>query len=281
MDPDKRTWLDVILDRGAKIAQIVLVPAGIAGYFLTVQPIHQKERLDEQIAERTKALERANATLDQLTAEAKRLGQENTRLVSESDLVYRQLRSNLAVELFSVGTFCIPKTDAAHYDGKETPECVLSYARDHVTKYLRPLDQVKLTETLESHRQDFANLPRAAAEKLTAKAKQANQSLGKVSTDEKRNQSEFEAEIRRLRQLSGLPAFTLNSKGPIELAGPEETNAYLKFDRARIALIYRRYELELAKGSLDLEFWSAHSAVLRDIMKKVVDEFRAEPKGAR
>jgi hypothetical protein len=58
-EPDKpsdakpRSKFDTWLQRSAQIAQITLVIAAISGYFYSVRPIHQKQRLDEEIAEKT------------------------------------------------------------------------------------------------------------------------------------------------------------------------------------------------------------------------------------
>lgn len=50
-DGKPRSKFDTWLQRCAQIAQITLVIAAIAGYFYSVRPIHQKQRLDEEIAQ--------------------------------------------------------------------------------------------------------------------------------------------------------------------------------------------------------------------------------------
>jgi hypothetical protein len=55
-DGKPRSKFDTWLQRSAQIAQITLVIAAIAGYFYSVRPIHQKQRLDEEIALRTSEL---------------------------------------------------------------------------------------------------------------------------------------------------------------------------------------------------------------------------------
>ena len=48
-----RGKFDTWLQRSAQFAQITLVIAAISGYFYSVRPIHQKQRLDEDIAQKT------------------------------------------------------------------------------------------------------------------------------------------------------------------------------------------------------------------------------------
>jgi len=77
----------------------VLVLAAVLGYFYTVRPVHQKQLLDEQIAERTIALKSATAMLENLQTEAEKLRTENAILGTEAKETYEQLRSNLALKL--------------------------------------------------------------------------------------------------------------------------------------------------------------------------------------
>jgi len=53
VDVKIRGKFDTWLQRSAQIAQITLVIAAISGYFYSVRPIHQKQRLDEDIAQKT------------------------------------------------------------------------------------------------------------------------------------------------------------------------------------------------------------------------------------
>src|SRR4051794_33757139 len=86
--PPKRA--DRILQRLAWLSQIALVVAGILGYIFTVRPVHQKQLLDEQIAERTISLKAATVTLENLQSEAARLRTENSKLGTEAKETYEQ-----------------------------------------------------------------------------------------------------------------------------------------------------------------------------------------------
>lgn len=48
----KESSLDVWLQRASHLTQILLLALGVFGYFYTVRPIHQKEILDEEIAQK-------------------------------------------------------------------------------------------------------------------------------------------------------------------------------------------------------------------------------------
>src|SRR5258708_38747896 len=71
--------LDLLFQRSAWVAQITLVVGAVAGYFLTVRPVYQKQLLDEQIAEKTVALREMAGLLEKLKRGESQLRQERAR----------------------------------------------------------------------------------------------------------------------------------------------------------------------------------------------------------
>ena len=63
MTVHRSSRIDDWLQRGSHVAQLCLVALAIFGYFYTVRPIYQKERLDEDVARKTLELETMKSQL--------------------------------------------------------------------------------------------------------------------------------------------------------------------------------------------------------------------------
>jgi hypothetical protein len=99
-DISKEKRVDVVLKRVAQISQIVLVMAAIGGYFYSVAPIHQKQLLDERIAEQRLELAQQHAESDklalQLRTQSEALRDSQRQL---SDVQYSAFRSRVLLKL--------------------------------------------------------------------------------------------------------------------------------------------------------------------------------------
>ena len=101
--PPKR--VDTYLQRLAWSSQIILVVAGVFGYLLTVRPVHQKQLLDEQIAEQLRNRYKAQG-IGELELIQGELNSLQTAL--RRDLAYAELRNSYGQLFASVGLDPLP-----------------------------------------------------------------------------------------------------------------------------------------------------------------------------
>lgn len=83
----KTEWLSVI----EKLSQIVLVVVAVFGYFYTVKPIYQKDRLEEQVAEYEGILKEQRPRVAALEGQLKTLATERDNAKRELDGLERSL----------------------------------------------------------------------------------------------------------------------------------------------------------------------------------------------
>jgi hypothetical protein len=195
--PPKR--VDSILQRLAWSSQIALVFAGILGYIFTVRPVHQKQLLDEQIAERTISLKAATVTLENLQSEAARLRTENSKLGTEAKETYEQLWSNLSLKLISIPNTCAVQLNSTPRNPSDVPACVMKFAKESIAPGLRPKDRAILFAIIEHHSAQMITSSADVTRRFAAKARQLDKDLKKAKSDFENTEPEIRAEILRLR----------------------------------------------------------------------------------
>lgn len=270
--PRHTSRIDIVLQRCAWSAQILLFFAAIAGYILTVRPVYQKQLLDEQIAERTVLLREATSNLEKLRSIEAKLKVDNERLSKEADITYVQLRRNLLAELSSTSFSCTWSTDPQ--DGGKLFNCVTRYVDQNVTPFLRPEDQQKLYSVLKSFNDEIVGLPQQVDKALSDRLKKAKRDNVRFQANIEKNEREFFAEVSRLRSndKEQLPNFK-QVKDLGELRGPTEVNLYLSFLRTHFDLVEskRQAGIDELNASSDVRFdqQKALSAVLKKMSEKL------------
>jgi len=73
---ERHQGLDLWLLRGAHASQLLLLVLGVFGYFYTVRPIHQKEVLDEEIAEKRMEVRNKERQLQAVTEDIRKKSNE-------------------------------------------------------------------------------------------------------------------------------------------------------------------------------------------------------------
>jgi len=180
----------------------VLVLAAVLGYFYTVRPVHQKQLLDEQIAERTIALKSATAMLENLQTEAEKLRTENAILGTEAKETYEQLRSNLALKLIQTPYRCAVNKNDTPRNAKDVPACVMKYVKDEIAVGLRADDRTILFEIVESQTDQLIAASENVTKQFATKVRKIANDLKSVESDIKNSDSEIRAEILRLREVA-------------------------------------------------------------------------------
>jgi len=81
-----------------ELAQIILVVVAVFGYFYTVRPIYQKDRLEEQVAEFEGLIKEQKPKLESLVVESNKLRSEKDQLNAEKDRLRSEI-SNVQKEM--------------------------------------------------------------------------------------------------------------------------------------------------------------------------------------
>lgn len=267
--------VDIILQRVAWSCQIALVIAAVLGYIYTVRPIHQKQLLDEQIAERTISLKAATVTLENLKSEAARLKTENARLGTEAKQTYAQLRSNLALELISIPNICALNSVNKQRNPEDVPTCVKKFVAEKIATYLRPEDRAILFEIVERHGARMKSASVEVTRQFRAKARQLDDELKKVKSEYENAEPEVRAEIFRLRTMraGGKSIEPDPPTGRIIIRAEEDQQAYDKYAERHGYLIRRLNQLERDKVFFDINLDSAYNGALEKIASQMFDEF--------
>lgn len=81
-----------------ELAQIILVVVAVFGYFYTVRPVYQKDRLEEQVAEFEGLIKEQKPKLEKLVVESNRLRLEKDQLNAEKERLRSEI-SNVQKEM--------------------------------------------------------------------------------------------------------------------------------------------------------------------------------------
>lgn len=273
MTEDKSN-IDVVLQRCAWVSQIVLLIAAIVGYFLTVRPVYQKQLLDEQIAERTVRLREATSSLENLKREEVKLKNDNAKLLQEANTTYTHLRHNLLGQLSSAPSICTyQRSDPLN--GKELLNCVTKYIQDNITAFLRPEDQEEVNKELKIHSADILNLPQKLNLARATRLKKARADVARLKAEVGKNESDFIAEIRRLRNSDKDGAANIRTLEDIKpIRSGEETRAYNAFRESAFNLIIKLSKAQDAEFVAESPFLSEQYNALSKIMQEVSDKVR-------
>lgn len=272
--PPKR--VDVILQRLAWSSQIVLVLAGILGYVLTVRPVHQKQLLDEQIAERTMALKAASETLQSLQSEASQLRSENSRLGTEASQTYDQLKSKLSLELLSIPYECAVSTNEAPRTANEVPNCVTKFVQRKIAEGLRADDREVMYSIVKAHSPQMVSSSAEVTRRFAAKARQLVLDIAKTKADLDQTTPGIRAEILKLRtaRANGKPVEPDSPTGRIIIRAEEDQKAYDNYADRQSTLYTRLNKLENEKIFFDVDLNRAHQDALTKISSQILDDFR-------
>lgn len=267
---------DTILQRLAWGSQIVLVLAAVLGYFFTVRPVHQKQLLDEQIAERTIALKSATAMLEDLQTEAKKLRAENAKLGAESKDTYEQLRSNLSLKLIELPYRCAVKNDDSPRKANDVPACVMKYAKEEIATGLRPEDRTILFRIIENHNDQLIASNENVTKQFSEKRRKIANEIKVVESAIRNSDSEIRAEILRLRiaRAGGKTVEPDPPAGRIVIRTEEDQRAYDEYVVKLGKLVDRSADLNNQKVFFEVDLAAAYRDALRKVSSKILDEFR-------
>lgn len=162
------------LSAWANFSQIVLVVFAVFGYFWTVRPIHQKELLDEQIAEATQKLQQVDNDAAKSRDELKQLGSmldaKERAVVSERQLLEQlqgkfdrvsakaqaaegraselamadQLHQFAATFVQYSDDFCLERAEGPVTDRRELLDCWLVAVSAAKSNVALPVDKLRL-----------------------------------------------------------------------------------------------------------------------------------------
>lgn len=286
--PSKR--VDTFLQRLAWSSQIILVVAGVFGYFLTVRPVHQKQLLDEQIAERTISLKAATSDLQKLQAEGARLQAANEQLArdatsskNEAAQVYEELRSNLALKLLSIPGECTVRDSVTPKIPAEIPRCVEQFVDREIAQQLRPADRELLRTILSEHTASMVASSVNAGRKFSVRSQQLKKDLAQTKADLANAETDVRAEIHRLRvsRSAGRTVEPDPSTGKIILRAPEDQQAFENYVFRRAGLVDKHNKLLHDKAFFEFDRERAHSDALAKVASDMYDSFRNRAKQPR
>ncbi len=279
--PPKR--FDLLLQRLAWSSQIVLVIAGIFGYFFTVRPVHQKQLLDEQIAERTIALKTTANTLQKLQAEAQQLQSENAKLGVQADELrteavktYEQFRSNLALEILSIPSRCSLDRKASSDKTEEVVNCVSDFLTKEVARHLKEDDRKVLTLVFERYKEAIAKSGPQVVKQFEDKSRRISRDIKNTQAEIKRSAEEVRTEIYNLRtaRANGREVEPDPPAGRIIIRTEEDQQAYDRYSERHRNLSGQLSKLEIDRILLDSDTGSAHYEALSQLATKMLNEFR-------
>jgi hypothetical protein len=272
---DKKSPWDLWLQRFAWVAQITLVFVGIVTLLLYVRPISQKQLLDEQIATRTIELRDATTERDQLRTEASRLRDDNAQLSKDSEATYKQLRSNLALELSSTGARCGFLTFAANFNPQKEAECVMKYVQENVITKLRPDDKARLSTLLENHKQELLDAIEAAAKQHLSKTRRINKSVNDLEAQAMKLEKDLYADIQQHRRAKGDAQASVTRRADIgALVDEYEREAMIQYVFKAKDLLASHTLAAWDQVEQMTAFGAAQSAAIRGVMEKIRKEFQ-------
>lgn len=268
----KKPKIDVYLQRAAWIAQITLFIVAIFGYFLTVRPVYQKQLLDEQIAERTIKLRKAEINLNKLTLEEDRLKKENSHLAQEANINYQKLKHNLFGMLSSASFSCIYSLPVNISNGDKLYNCVSEYVKNNISNFLRAEDKALVDKTIEAYKIEISQLPDKINLGKKQSFKDGGNKLANIKLAIKNNEKNFLSRINGLRKKENKIRIR-NIKELGSLEGPMEGNAYIDYRSARESLIFDLLEAEqnliYLEGDLNSNISAELTKVLEEISQKL------------
>jgi len=279
--------LDTFLQRLAWSSQIILVIAGIFGYFFTVRPVHQKQLLDEQIAERTISLKNATHTLQNLQAEANRLQNENvqlgteaSRLRTEANQTYEQLRSNIVLDVLSFPAECATRKDLPNRITQNIPSCALKFITQRISANLKTDDKSLLIKITERHTAEMLNAGSQVDKKFADRSKKIEREIKSTEADLENSTAAVRTEILQLRiaRAGGRAVEPDPPTGRIIIRTEEDQRAYDNYVARRTDLAIRLDGLQREKIFFDVDFEEAHRKALSQIASQILREFRTEAK---
>lgn len=286
--PSKR--VDTFLQRLAWSSQIILVVAGVFGYLFTVRPVHQKQLLDEQIAERTISLKAATSDLQKLQAEGARLQAANEQLErdatsskNEAVQAYEKLRSNLALELLSIPGECSVRDSVIPKIPAEIPRCVEQFVDRKIAQQLRPTDRELLRTILSEYTARMVASSSNAGKRFSVRSQQLKKDLEQTKADLANAEADVRAEIHRLRvsRSVGRTVELDPPTGKIIIRAPEDQQAYDNYVSRRAGLVDKINKLAHDEAFFELDRERAHYDALAKVASDIHDSFRNRAKQPR
>lgn len=281
-DPSSKR-VDTFLQRLAWSSQIILVVAGVFGYLFTVRPVHQKQLLDEQIAERTISLKAATSDLQRLQAEGARLQAANEQLVrdatssrNEAAQAYEKLRSNLALELLSIPSECAVSELVTPKVPAEVPKCVERFVDRAIAQQLRPADRERLRTILSENRERMVASSLSVDKRFSARSQQLKKDIAQTKADLANAEADVRAEIHRLR-VSRSAGRTVVPDPPTEriiIRAPEDQDAYDNYVSRHASLINKHNKLVRDEAFLDVDRQRAQIDALNKVASDIYNSFR-------
>ena len=164
---------DVWLQRCAWCAQILVLGTAIAGYFLTVRPIYQKQLLDEQLAEKSVQLRDSTTAVENSRREQLALQASNESLSKRVERIYEDSKIKLLVDLIDrVPVECSFLTKSEHSafiyrmkprfdltDGFASYLCI-EHELKELREHIRENELQRMEATLQNERDVILKLPR-------------------------------------------------------------------------------------------------------------------------
>lgn len=132
MNPIKRFWAWISLQRSNQLAQIALAIVAIFGYFYTVVPVFQKERLAEQVADYEGQLKQLRPKIAETEAQLIELQQERDKATQDAAREREKLARDAARQLADA-----QREQTRLLNDLQSTERQLAAARDERTKVAR------------------------------------------------------------------------------------------------------------------------------------------------
>lgn len=283
--PSKR--VDTFLQRLAWSSQIILVVAGVFGYFFTVRPVHQKQLLDEQIAERTISLKAATTDLQRLQAERARLQSTNEQLArdatsskNEATQNYEKLRANLASELLSIPYQCSVSDSVTPKIPAEIPRCVEQFVDRKIAQQLRPADRELLRAILSENRESMISSSLNASKRFSVRSQQKKKDLAQTKADLANAEADVRAEIHRLRvsRSGGRTVEPDPPTGRIIIRAPEDQAAYDNYVSRHADLVDKHTKLVRDEALFEFDREQAQREALAKVASDIYNSFRKRAK---
>lgn len=271
--PQKR--IDIVLQRIAWCSQIALVLAAILGYVYTVRPVHQKQLLDEQIAQRTISLRDATIALEKLKSEASQLRAENSKLGTEAKSTYSKLRDTISVEILSMDR-CATLSDGKPRKSTDVPVCVSKFAKEKIAPSLLPKDRELLFELIDARGPKMIRSNVDVTRQFSGKPQRLNSEIKKIEEEIENAQRDVRAEIHRMRvaRAGGRSIEPDPTTGRIVIRTEEDQLAYDNYVNRHRELNRRLFKLRDELINIEVDREMAYGESLRKISSEIFYEFR-------
>jgi len=246
------------------------------GYVYTVRPIHQKQLLDEQIAQRTISLRDATIALESLKLEASQLRDENSKLGTEAKSTYSLLRDQISLEILSMSDRCATLGDGKPRKSTDVPVCVIKFAQEKIAPSLRPKDKELLFEIIETQKSKMIRSNADVTKQFSEKPRRLNIEIKKIEEEILNANRNVRAEIHRLR-VARAGGRSITEDSPTEriiIRAEEDQIAYDNYVNLHRELYRRLYKLKDEKANLDFDHEMAYGESLRKIASEIFYEFR-------